>query len=153
MVPTADWHDNSYNTQIFGQPYNYGHLRVFQQVENWYCSAAALVMLGASLAILLLKRRGPIRSAKIAFAAGIGPLGFGMLRMLLGAAYDQNRVWFLFWEETTELLLILGICVLLWIFRHGLFPGIDQWFRSALVSLGVEMKAPDMERTEPLTAE
>ena len=57
MVPTADWHDTSYNTVIFGQPYNYGHLRVEQQYENWYCPAAALVMLGASLAILLLKRR------------------------------------------------------------------------------------------------
>jgi rhodanese-related sulfurtransferase len=117
MVPTADWHDSSYNTLIFGVPYNYGHLRVFQQVENWYCPAAAMGMFGMSLAILLLKRREPIGPAKIAFAAGIGLLGFGMFRMILGAAYDQNRVWFLFWEETTEFLLIFGICCLPWIFR------------------------------------
>ena len=144
MVPTADWHDNSYNTLIFGQPYNYGHLRVFQQVENWYCPAAAVLMLGVSLAILLLKRRDPVGPAKIAFAAGVGPLGFGMLRMILGAAYDQNRVWFLFWEEATEFLLIFGICCLLWIFRRGLFPGVDQWLRSVMVSLGLEVKAPDV---------
>jgi rhodanese-related sulfurtransferase len=136
MIPTADWHDNAYNTVIFGQPYNYGHLRVFQQFEIWYCPAAALVMLAASLAILLLKRREPIGPAKIAFAAGVGPLGFGMLRMILGAAYDQNRVWFLFWEEATELLLIVGVCCLLWIFRRGLFPGIDAWLSSQWSSLG-----------------
>jgi rhodanese-related sulfurtransferase len=143
MVPMADWHDNSYNTLIFGEPYNYGHLRVFQQFENWYCPAAAMIMFGVSLTILLLKRQQPVGPAKIAFAAGIGPFGFGMFRMLLGAAYDQNRVWFLFWEEATELLLISGICCLLWIFRRGLFPGVDQWLRSVTVFLGLEMKRPD----------
>ena len=137
MIPTADWHDTSYNTVIFGQPYNYGHLRVEQQYENWYCPAAALVMLGASLAILLLKRRQPIGPAKIAFAAGVGPMAFGMLRMILGAAYDQNRVWFLFWEEATELLMVVGVCCLLWIFRRGLFPGFDAWFQSKLSSIGL----------------
>jgi hypothetical protein len=43
-----------------------------------------------------------------------------MLRMVLGGAYDDNRVWYLFWEETTELLLLLGICFVLWTFRQGL---------------------------------
>lgn len=138
MIPTADWHDYTYNTLIFGQPYNYGHWRVFQQVENWYCPAAAVVMLGASLAILLLLGRKYMQPAKIAFAAGVGPLGFGMLRMILGAAYDQNRVWFLFWEEATEFLLIFGVCCLLWIFRRGLFPGVDQWLQSIMASLGIE---------------
>ena len=84
MIPTADWRDNSYNTLIFGEPYNYGHLRVFQQLEDWYCPAAAVVMFGASLAILLFKRRDPIGPAKIAFAAGFGPLGFGMFRHAAG---------------------------------------------------------------------
>jgi hypothetical protein len=148
MVPTADWRDNSYNTLIFGEPYNYGHLRAFQQVENWYCPAVAVVMLVVSLAILLLKRRDPIGPAKIALAAGIGPLGFGGFRMLLGAAYDQNRVWVLFWEEATELLLMAGICCLLWIFRRGLFPGFDRWFRSAMASLGLEMKATEAGKDE-----
>ncbi len=136
MIPTADWHDNTYNTIIFRQPYNYGHLHVEQLFENWYCPAAALLMFAVSLAILLLKRDA-IESAKIAFAAGIGPLGFGMLRMILGAAYDQNRVWFLFWEEATELLMVFGVCCLLWIFRRGLFPGFDVWFQAKMSFLGV----------------
>jgi hypothetical protein len=94
-------------------------------------------MLAASLAILLLKRQEPIGPAKIAFAAGVGPMAFGMLRMILGAAYDQNRVWFLFWEEATELVMVVGVCCLLWIFRRGLFPGFDAWFRAKLSSIGL----------------
>jgi len=120
MLPTADWRDNAYNTAICGQLYNYAHLRVYQVFENWYCGAAAMLMFSASLAILLLKQRDPIGPAKVFLAAGAGPLGFGMLRMVLGGAYDDNRVWYLFWEETTELLFLLGICFVLWTFRQGL---------------------------------
>ena len=122
MLPTADWQDGSYNTLVFGSVYNYAHLRVHQQFENWYCAAAAVVMLTVSFVILAAKRENPIAAAKVAFAAGMGPLMFGMLRMVLGAAYNQNRVWFLFWEETTELLFIFGVCLIVWIFRHSLLP-------------------------------
>ena len=120
MLPTADWQDNSYNTLVFGSVYNYAHLRVHQQFENWYCAAAAVVMFTASCMILAAKRENPIAAAKIAFAAGTGPLMFGMFRMILGGAYDQNRMWYLFWEETTELLFIFGVCLVLWIFRRSL---------------------------------
>jgi thiosulfate sulfurtransferase len=120
MLPTADWRDNSYNTWVFGHLYNYGHLRVYQQFENWYCAAAAIVMFSASLVMLASARDNVLTPAKVFFAAGVGPLGFGLLRMVLGAAYDQNRVWYLFWEETTELLFIAGVCFVLWTFRQGL---------------------------------
>jgi hypothetical protein len=42
--------------------------------------------------------------------------------MVLGGAYDQNRVWYLFWEETTELLFIFAVCLVLWVFRRSLLP-------------------------------
>jgi len=122
MLPMADWQDTSYNTLIAGRVYNYAHLRIYQVLENWYCPAAAVTLFAASLSMLALKRTGAIAAAKIAFAAGLGPLGFGALRMLLGCAYDQNRVWYLFWEETTELLFIFACCLTLWIFRHRLAP-------------------------------
>ncbi len=148
IVPTADWHDNSYNTLIFGASYNYGHLRVFQQVENWYYPAVAMVLFSVSLTILFVQRRDPIPAAKLAFAAGLGPLGFGMFRMLLGAAYDQHRVWFLVWEETTEFLLISGICGLLWIFHRGLFPDAEQWLRSIWVHLNLAASVPTADKSE-----
>ena len=111
MIPTADWRDNSYNTLIFGEPYNYGHLRVFQQLEDWYCPAAAVVMFGASLAILLFKRAtrsGPPRSPLPPASARWGS---ACSACCLGAAYDGNRVWVLFWEEATELLMTFGSAV------------------------------------------
>jgi rhodanese-related sulfurtransferase len=120
MLPTADWQQSSYNTAVFGQLYNYGHLQLYQYFENWYCAAAAITMFAASLAILCLKRDKAIGPAKVALAAGLGPLGFGMLRMVLGGAYDHNRVWYLFWEEGTELLFILSVLAMVWIFRRGL---------------------------------
>jgi hypothetical protein len=49
------------------------------------------------------------------------------------------------------LLLIFGICCLLWIFRRGLFPGVDQWLRSVMVFLGLEM--PDTEGPDSAKAQ
>jgi hypothetical protein len=120
MLPTADWQDTCYNTYVFGSVYNYAHLRVHQQFENWYCAAAAIAMFATTLAILTAKRENAIAAAKIGFASGVGPLAFGMFRMILGGAFDESRVWYLFWEETTELLLIVGVCWVLWVFHRSL---------------------------------
>jgi rhodanese-related sulfurtransferase len=120
MLPTADWQDSSYNTLVFGQVYNYGHLRIHQLFENWYCAAAACLMFAVSLGILLGKRDRAIATAKITFAAGVGALGFGLLRMVLGGAYDQDRVWYLWWEEVTELIFVAAVGLVLWIFRRTL---------------------------------
>jgi hypothetical protein len=120
LLPTADWKDTTYITPVFGVPYVYGHLRAFQIFENWFCGGAAVLLFAISLLILLLRKQAGIETAKIFLAAGLGPLGFGGLRMLLGAAYDRNRVWYLFWEEGTELALVAAVCVVLWIFRRRL---------------------------------
>jgi hypothetical protein len=136
MLPTANWQDTSYNTLIFGQLYNYAHLRIYQLFENWYCATAAIVMFTLSLLMLALERENAVAKAKIAFAAGLGPFGFGMLRMILGGAYDQNRVWYLFWEETTEFLFILGICYVLWTFRRKLLPELTSGMESLVKRIG-----------------
>jgi rhodanese-related sulfurtransferase len=128
LLPTAGWKDTTYITQVFEAPYVYGHLRAFQMFENWFCSGAALLLFAVSLAILLLRGQAGIPWAKLFLAAGLGPLGFGGLRMLLGAAYDQNRVWYLFWEEGTELALVAAVCVALWIFHRRL----PLWINSFL---------------------
>ena len=64
--------------------------------------------------------------AKVFFAAGIGPLGFGMFRSILTTMYCNNLVWFAFWEESTELIFIVGVCFILGIFRKGLFEKADS---------------------------
>ena len=58
--------------------------------------------------------------SKLLFAAGMGPLGFSLLRFFLFASFKNNQVWFEFWEEATELLFIAGVGIALWIFRDGL---------------------------------
>ena len=127
MLPTADWHDTAYNTTVFGQFYPYGHLRVFQMFENWVCAAAAVLFLAVALVLVQFPGIEALHRAQIMFAAGVGPLGFGLLRVLMGGVYSHGQVWFGFWEEMTELLLLAGICFTLWTFRAQLLPTWHQF--------------------------
>jgi rhodanese-related sulfurtransferase len=122
MPLCAGFRDVSYNTRILGTDYNFSHRLVYQQYELLYCPIVSMILLTASLLVLSLKRHDPLPLAKILFAAGIGPLGFSALRMILAGTYSSNMVWFNVWEESTELIFIVGVCVVLWIFRHSLFP-------------------------------
>jgi hypothetical protein len=72
--------------------------------------------------ILLLKKDDAMALAKIPFAAGTGALLYSLLMLTLYAMYRDNMVWFVFWEEGTELLLIAAISAVLWVFRRGFFP-------------------------------
>ncbi|MHC4118118.1 MAG: rhodanese-like domain-containing protein [Planctomycetota bacterium] len=121
MPLCADWHSNSYNTMIFGTFYNYTHRWIHQLFELVYCPIVSMLLLTMSLLALSLKKHYALFLAKIFFAAGIGPLGFGMFRGILAGLYSRNMVWFSFWEEGTELLFIVAVCFVLWIFRQSLF--------------------------------
>ena len=49
---------------------------------------------------------------------------------MIGGIYSQTRVWHGFWEETTELILLLAISVTLWTFRAQLIPAWERrWQR------------------------
>lgn len=117
----ADRHNVSYNTTIFGTFYNYSRRLIYQHFEMQYCPLSAILMFVISLGILIFKKGNPLPMAKIFFAAGAGPLGFGMFRSVLTALYSHNLVWFAFWEEATELMFIVGVCFILWLFRKSLF--------------------------------
>ncbi len=124
LIPfCADWQSNSYNTTIFGTFYNYSHPSIQQQLEIRYCPIAAIVMLTGSLLVLLLKKENPLAYAKLAFAAGAGLLGFAFLRAALFRMFASDMMWAVFWEEATELLFIIGVCAVFWIFWQGLFEG------------------------------
>lgn len=120
MPLCSDLYSTSYNTMIFGTFYHYARRMIYQQFEMQYCPIATVALLTVSLLILTLKKENPLPLAKIFFAAGAGPLGFGMFRSILTGMYSQDLVWFAFWEESTELLFIMGVCFLLGIFRHQL---------------------------------
>ena len=43
-----------------------------------------------------------------------------MLRLFFVSTFTDNLMWFDVWEEATELLSVLGIGVVLWVFRETL---------------------------------
>jgi rhodanese-related sulfurtransferase len=110
----------SYNTRIFGTFYNYSHSIVYQVFEVRYLPAVAALLLTASLLLLQFKRNNPVLWSKVFFAAGAGAIGFSFFRLVMFHAYRDNLVWYAAWEEITELLFIVGVGIVLWIFRHGL---------------------------------
>ena len=57
---------------------------------------------------------------KVLFAAGVGVLGFSFLRLVFFGIYQDNLIWFNFWEELTELMYMVGVGFALWTFRRGL---------------------------------
>ena len=117
---SADFTTVSYNTTVLGTLYHYGHAVVYQIYEIRYCPAVALVLLGASLAVLGLKRNGAVLWSKFLLAAGAGALGFSYFRLVFVQLYRDNLVWFTVWEELTELIFVVGAGLVLWFFRHGL---------------------------------
>ncbi|MDQ7779165.1 MAG: rhodanese-like domain-containing protein [Planctomycetota bacterium] len=120
MPLTAQPVDVNYNSQIFGAPYNYSHSILYQLFEIRFCPSAAIVLFAAATLVLLFKRNDPVHTAKVVFACGMGALGFSMLRFVIFRCYQENLMWFVFWEEATEMLLIVGLVVFLHIFRKQL---------------------------------
>ena len=119
---SADLASVSYNTKIFGRFYNYSHPVLRQVFELRYLPAAAVILFLVSLIVLRFKRIDGVSWSKVFFAAGIGAIGFSFFRLMLFQVYRDNLVWFGAWEETTELLFVLGVGVILWIFRNSLLP-------------------------------
>lgn len=122
MPLAADRQFESYNTMIYGTFYNYSHPLVYQLFEFVFCPVAAVILFAASLGVLVFRKSASLAMPKVLFAMGAGPMGFGLLRMIVLAPYAHNQVWFTFWEEVTELIFIVAVAATLWIFRATLLP-------------------------------
>lgn len=117
----------AYNTLILGTPYTYLHPAVLQLFESRYAPLVALLLLAGAWASLIAdRRRAASPLARALFAAGIGALGFGVFRLMLGSIFAGNLVWASFWEELTELEFIIGTAAVLWIFRGPLLVRSDR---------------------------
>jgi len=112
----------SYHTKILGGDYHWSHSVIYQIFEIRYCPIYAILLFFGSWFILWMSGQRALKTAHMLFAAGLGPFGFGMFRLALFAFYKDNLTWFSFWEEMTELLFILAVIFVLWIFRRSLFP-------------------------------
>ncbi|HKW27790.1 MAG TPA: hypothetical protein VJT54_00505 [Verrucomicrobiae bacterium] len=130
MPLSADLKTTAYDTVILGSNVHYSETLADQLFEIRYCPYLAVLLLTASWLVLLFKREEPVPLAKALFAAGMGPVGFGFLRLFLAAAYRDDPVWFNAWEEITELLFVAAVAFILLVFRHSLFvkePPVQTW--------------------------
>lgn len=110
----------SYNTVIWGTPYNYSHATLHQWYELRFCPWAALVLFLGSFVALWRGGDAGVAPSKILLAGGTGLLGFGLLRTVLLQVYEERMVWYVFWEEATELIFAAGLVYVLWLFRKTL---------------------------------
>lgn len=110
----------SYNTDIVGTLYNYTHAEVYQLFEIRYAPIVAISLFVISFLTLPRHHTGNVLLSKVFLGAGVGFLAFSFFRLVLLSFYSDNMVWFVFWEEATELLLVVSIGAVLWIFRESL---------------------------------
>jgi len=118
-----DFRYQAYTTTILGSSYGYLHAVAHQYFEIRYLPTAAIVCALASLVVMIVRERHPLPIAKVLFAAALGAMGFAYFRLLLLAPFADNQVWFVSWEEITELLYILGVGGILFLFRASLLAG------------------------------
>lgn len=109
-----------YSTVILGTPYTYTHPSLFQSFETRLCPAYALVFLGLSLITMLVVGHKGVAGAKVLFAVGLGPLLFGLFRLAITRMFANNLLWSTVWEEGTELIFILSVLAILFVFRQTL---------------------------------
>lgn len=98
--------------KIFGTVALFGQPLAYQYLETRIFPAVALVLLGTALIVLLRRGEEGFEASKRWLAAGMGPLGFSLMRFFLYWGYQDNPLWADFWEEGTE---FLFIALLLWI--------------------------------------
>jgi hypothetical protein len=110
----------SYNAVVLGTTEHYALMTSSQLFENYYCPAMAMLFISASWLVMRFKKDDPVPLAKVLFAAALGPLGFGFMRLFLSGAFADNLLWYVVWEEVTELLFVVAVGYVLWIFRNTL---------------------------------
>ncbi len=125
---------NAYAVFIFGFPYSYTRLDVYEIYERRVLPLLALAAFVLAWLPLLKKGEPPIPFlTKVLVCAGLGALGFSFFRVTLNAVFVDNLVWFEFWEEATELMFTAAVGFALWQFRRSLLKGtavLETFFRN-----------------------
>jgi hypothetical protein len=123
LVPlTLPLAPRSFFTTVLSSPTDYSRGLVLLLVEfRVYPLLAAAALLLATL--LLLGGKASIRRARLPFFSGLGLGSYALLRFFLYEAFAARPVLADLWEETTELLAVLGVAVFLLCFRGPLGLG------------------------------
>ena len=118
---SAELRPLSYDVTVLGKATNYSVMLSSQLFEIRYCPFVAFVFLASAWLVLLFKRKNPVPLSKILLAVALGPLSFGLMRLFLAAVFQEDLSWFNTWEELTELVFIVAVARVLWLFRKSLF--------------------------------
>jgi hypothetical protein len=121
MLPCAALKPQAHRVIILNAPQDFPSPMWSQLFEGRYCAWISAVLLLVSWGVLSLKRNDPVPAAKLFFAAAMGPLGFGLMRLFLRTTYREDLAWANIWEEVTELIFVAGVGIVLWLFRGALF--------------------------------
>lgn len=110
---------SGYHADIYGFPYVYARFEFNQWVESRALPVASILFFSLALLFTLRATQSKLTNAAKAFlSTGIGLLAFSILRLSLGAMFAERLVWFEFWEEMTQLIIISTIAFLLWQFKR-----------------------------------
>jgi rhodanese-related sulfurtransferase len=116
---TAPLRPNLFQAEVFGSMVDYG-MPVGNQVLEFrvYPITASALFLVA----LIQLRRGTtgIAAAQLPFFAGVGFMGFSLIRFVLFQSFTPRLVWSDFWEEVTELIVMGATASLVYAFRTPL---------------------------------
>jgi rhodanese-related sulfurtransferase len=95
-------------SKVFATPVLYSYSPGLQLIDFRAYPLLALLFFLLAMTRLL---RGALdfRAAQFPFFAGVGLLSFSLFRFFLLETYRQSPAWMDFWEETTELIMILGL--------------------------------------------
>jgi hypothetical protein len=121
MLPCAELKPVLHRISILNSAQDFSAPLWAQLFEGSYCAWVAIGLLAISWGLLSFKRNEPVAAAKVFFAAAMGPLGFGLMRLFLRTAYREDLAWANIWEELTELLFVAGVGLVLWLFRGAWF--------------------------------
>lgn len=114
LIPlSAAFRDFSSVGAVYGTNVLFTHSTLQQLYEIRVYPLLALFFFSLSWAILLKKREAGMEASKPLFAAGLGTLGFSLLRFLLYWSFSDNVLWAQSWEEITEFLFASSVTVLL----------------------------------------
>ncbi len=120
MPWTADLHPVFFTTQVFGSALEYGDPLGNQLIELRAYPLLGVAGCVATLVLLLWGGPKSVRRVEPLLFVSFGLVSYPLLRYLLVNAYLDQPYWSDFWEETTELLMILGLGLLLFVFRRQL---------------------------------
>ncbi|MFH2007465.1 MAG: hypothetical protein ABI333_12845 [bacterium] len=119
MPLSKDLPDALIVTKVFGSDVDYGAPLVNHLVELRLYPILGAVGFGMTL-LLLLGGPKSVRRAEPVFFVSLGLLSYSMLRFLLISTFGDTLWWSDFWEETTELCMVIALGMLLVLFRERL---------------------------------